>query len=66
MNNFKILLGNDLLQRFMSPDYSRVNILMLTHIANSRDFIRTQEQILSHTHRTIVEISSRSGRNVEK
>ena len=48
MNNFKIILGNDLLQRFMSADYSRVNILMLTHIANSRDFIHTRDQILAH------------------
>ena len=48
MNNFKIILGNDLLQRFMSADYSRVNILMLTHIANSRDFIHTRNRILAH------------------
>jgi len=48
MNNFKIILGNDLLQRFMNADYSTVNILMLTHIANSRDFIHTRDQILAH------------------
>ena len=48
MNNFKILLGGDLLQRFMSADYSRVNILMLTHIASSRDFLHTRDQILAH------------------
>ncbi|MBC2712599.1 MAG: MMPL family transporter [Desulfosarcina sp.] len=48
MNNFKIILGNDLLQRFMGADYSRVNILMLTHIANSRDFIHTRDRILAH------------------
>ncbi len=48
MNNFKIILGNDLLQRFTNADYSKVNILMLTHIANSRDFIQTRDQILAH------------------
>jgi len=48
MNNFKIILGNDLLQRFLSADYSRVNILMLTHIANSRDFLHTRDLILNH------------------
>jgi predicted RND superfamily exporter protein len=48
MNNFKILLGNDLLQRFMTADYSRVNILILTHIASSRDFLHTRDQILTH------------------
>ncbi len=53
MNNFKIILGNDLLQRFMNADYSTVNILMLTHIANSRDFIHTREQILAHAASTI-------------
>jgi predicted RND superfamily exporter protein len=48
MNNFKIILGNDLLQRFLSADYRQVNILMLTHIANSRDFIHTREKIMAH------------------
>ena len=48
LNNFKIILGNDLLQRFLSDDYRRVNILMLTHIANSRDFIHTRERIADY------------------
>nr|WP_054699101.1 MMPL family transporter [Desulfosarcina cetonica] len=47
MNNFKIILGNDLLQRFMSADYNRTNILMLTHIANSHDFLETRQAILA-------------------
>ncbi len=52
INNFKILLGNDFLQRFMSADYSRVNILMLTHIASSRDFLSIRDRILTHVNGT--------------
>jgi hydrophobe/amphiphile efflux-3 (HAE3) family protein len=55
MNNFKIILGNDLLMRFMNADYSRVNILMLTHIASSRDFIRTRDQIVAQAKTTFGE-----------
>ncbi len=48
MNNFKVLLGNDLLKRFLSAGYDKANILMLTHIASSRLFHDTQQRI--HTH----------------
>lgn len=48
MNNFKILLGNDLLRRFLSADYRQVNILMLTHIASTRDLLGTRTAILDH------------------
>jgi len=48
INNFKILLGNDLMQRFMSPDYNQTNILMLTHIASSREFLKTKADIVAH------------------
>jgi predicted RND superfamily exporter protein len=48
INTFKSLLGNDLLQGFMSPDLRRTNILMLTHIASSRQFLDTRAAILDH------------------
>jgi hypothetical protein len=48
VNNFKILLGNDLLKSFMSPDMRQANILMLTHIASSRQFLKTKKAILNH------------------
>lgn len=48
MNNFKSLLGDDLFQRFMSSDYSRTNILLLTHIAGSKDFLEAKANILAH------------------
>ncbi len=48
VNNFKVLLGNDLLKSFMSPDLRQANILMLTHIASSRQFLETKTAILDH------------------
>ncbi|MGD9189961.1 MAG: MMPL family transporter [Desulfobacteraceae bacterium] len=48
INNFKILLGNDLLRTFMSSDMRQANILMLTHIASSRQFLETKQAILDH------------------
>ena len=48
INNFKSLLGNDLLRGFMSPDLRQANILLLTHIASSRQFLGTKAAILSH------------------
>ena len=48
INNFKSLLGNDLLQAFISPDLRQANILMLTHIASSRQFLKTRKAILAH------------------
>ncbi len=48
LNNYKTLLGEDMLSRFMSPDFSKANILLLTHISSSQDFLRTREKILAH------------------
>jgi predicted RND superfamily exporter protein len=46
VNNFKIILGDDMLARFMSPDFSRTNILLLTHISSSSALLSTRERIL--------------------
>lgn len=48
INNYKIILGKDMLQRFMSDDMRHTNVLMLTHISSSRQFEETQRRILSH------------------
>ena len=48
VNNFKGLLGNDMLQAFMSPDMRQANILLLTHISSSRQFMETKKTILDH------------------
>lgn len=46
INNFKVILGEDTLSRFMTPDFSRTNLLLLTHLSSSREFLRTREKIL--------------------
>jgi predicted RND superfamily exporter protein len=48
VNNFKVLLGNDFLKTFMSPDMRQANILMLTHIASSKQFLETKTVLLEH------------------
>jgi uncharacterized protein len=48
INNFKSLLGNDLLGSFMSPDMRQANILLLTHISSSRQFLGTKAAIFGH------------------
>ena len=47
LNNYTTILGPDMLTRFMSPDYSKANILLLTHISSSRQFLALREKTLS-------------------
>jgi diguanylate cyclase (GGDEF)-like protein len=47
INNYTTMLGEDMLNRFMSPDFSKANILLLTHISSSRDFLQTRDKILA-------------------
>jgi uncharacterized protein len=51
INNFKSLLGNDLLRGFMGPDMRQANILLLTHIASSRQFLDTRAAIFGYVHK---------------
>jgi predicted RND superfamily exporter protein len=46
-NNFNVILGNDTLPRFMTSDFSRTNLLLLTHLSSSRDFLRLRDTILA-------------------
>jgi hypothetical protein len=48
INNFTTMLGQDMLTRFMSPDFSKTNILLLTHISSSKDFIQVRDEIRAH------------------
>jgi diguanylate cyclase (GGDEF)-like protein len=48
INNYTTMLGEDMLTRFMSPDFSTANILLLTHISSSKDFLQTRDKILAH------------------
>ena len=46
INNYTTLLGQDMLDRFMSANFSKANIVLLTHISSSRDFLQTRDKIL--------------------
>ena len=48
INNYTTMLGQDMLTRFMRPDFSKTNILLLTHISSSKDFIQVRDEILAH------------------
>jgi len=46
INNYKTILGEDLYSRFMTPALNNANILMLTHLSSSSEFLETRETIL--------------------
>jgi len=46
INNYKTILGEDLYSRFMTPALNRANILMLTHLSSSSEFLKLRETIL--------------------
>jgi hypothetical protein len=48
MNNYKTILGEDMFTRFMTPELSNTNILLLTHLSSSRQFLETHEKIMDH------------------
>ena len=48
INNFKIILGTEFLKNFMNTDFSIANVLMLTHLSSSRDFLDLKKKIEEH------------------
>ena len=48
INNYKSMLGEDMFSRFMNPDFSKTNILLLTHNSSSNDFLNTRKTIFKH------------------
>ncbi|MBW1865999.1 MAG: MMPL family transporter, partial [Deltaproteobacteria bacterium] len=52
INSYKMMLGEDMLNRFMTPDFSQANILLLTHISSSREFLKAKKKILLHAENT--------------
>jgi hypothetical protein len=46
-NNYTTILGKDMLTRFMSPDFSKTNILLLTHISSSHRFLQLRDKTLA-------------------
>ncbi len=47
-NSYRMMLGQDMLDAFMNPDFNRANIVMFTHISSSGDFLRMRDRILDH------------------
>lgn len=45
LNTFKTMLGEDLLYSFTNRDFSKANILLLTHISSSSRFLAVRELI---------------------
>ena len=48
INNYKGLLGEDMFSGFMTPELRKANILLLTHMSSTKDFLETREKILAH------------------
>ena len=48
INSYRMMLGEDMLVRFMKPDFSQTNIMLLTHISSSQDFLQTRTRILDY------------------
>ncbi len=48
VNSYKTMLGDDMLTRFMNPSFSKTNILLLTHVSSSRQFLAIKDEILKH------------------
>ncbi|MBW2040537.1 MAG: MMPL family transporter [Deltaproteobacteria bacterium] len=45
LNNYKIMFGEDMLYGFMSRDFSKANLMLLTHLSSSREFLEIQNRI---------------------
>ena len=50
-NSYRMMLGQDMLDAFMAPDFNRANIILFTHISSSGDFLRLRKRILDHVKR---------------
>ncbi|PIP36738.1 MAG: hypothetical protein COS92_09185 [Desulfobacterales bacterium CG07_land_8_20_14_0_80_52_14] len=48
LNNYKVMLGEDMLYGFVSRDFSKANLMLLTHLSSSREFLEIKKQIRDH------------------
>jgi hypothetical protein len=48
INTYKSMLGMDIYNAFMGPSLDKANILLLTHLSSSRDFLNLRKSILRH------------------
>ncbi len=46
INSFKIILGDDMLARFMNADFSSTDILLLTHISSSSRLLEMEKSVI--------------------
>ena len=48
INTYRSMLGQDMLAAFMNTNFSQANVLLLTHLSSSRDFLKIRRQLLSY------------------
>ncbi len=48
VNNYKMILGQDMLAPFMNDSFSKANILLLTHLESSKEFLALREKIMAY------------------
>jgi len=48
INTYRMMLGQDMLDAFMSSDFKQANLVLFTHISSSRDFLELKKRILAH------------------
>jgi diguanylate cyclase (GGDEF)-like protein len=53
VNSYKTMLGDDMLKRFMSADFSKANIMLRTHLSSSTGFLSTQRKIEAHLRKNL-------------
>ena len=48
INTYRMMLGQDMLDAFVSSDFKQANLVLFTHISSSRDFLQLKKRILAH------------------
>jgi len=55
MNDYVAMLGQDMFERFINSDMSKINIILRTHISSSADFLLIKEKILNYLRQSLPE-----------
>jgi len=58
MNSYISMLGHDMFERFLNNEISKTNIILRTHISNSKDFLLIKEKILGYLQTNLPEYFS--------
>ena len=48
INSYRMILGQEMLDAFLSPDASKANVMLFTHISSSKDILQLKEKIHAH------------------